>query len=266
MKCVEVRIQDPSFLRLIGRFLKAGVMEEGKWTETEVGTPQGGNLSPVLSNIFLHYVLDLWFQKKVRPTLDGYADYCRYADDFVACFEWKEEAQAFGGLLRERLAKFGLKISDKKSRIIAFGRHAWQRARRKGCRMATFDFLGFTHYGDATRKGTFKLGRKTSSKRMRLKLKAMNLWMKSVRNAAKLKEWWPVLQAKLRGHYNYFGVSGNARELRTFWHQTWQMAFKWINRRSQKKSFNMQEYYRFLRWNPLPQPKIYHSFYALTSR
>lgn len=265
MRCLEVRIQDPSLLRLVVRFLKSGVMEKGKLIKTDVGTPQGGNLSPVLSNIFLHFVLDLWFEKKIKPALKGYVQYCRFADDFIVCFEREEEAHAFGELLRERLAKFGLKVSEKKSRIIKFGRDAWEKANREGGKVATFDFLGFTHYCDKTRKGKFKLGRKTSPKKMNAKLKDMNLWLKSVRNATKLKEWWPVLRAKAQGHYNYYGVSGNMREMNVFCKILRKLAFKWINRRSQKKSFSLKRYSRYLEWNPLPRPRIYHALYAFAS-
>lgn len=262
VKCLEVRVQDLSLIRLIVRFLKSGVMEEGKWMETERGAPQGGNLSPILSNIFLHYVLDLWFEQKVKPSLKGYADYCRFADDFVVCLERREEAEAFGRELKDRLAKFGLKISEKKSRIIEFGRQVWEKARREGGKVATFDFLGLTHYCDRNRKGGFKLGRKTSPKKLRAKLTAMNEWLKSVRNAVTLKAWWPVFRAKVRGHYNYYGVSGNMRAMKAYSWITTKWAFKWINRRSQKHSYNWEQFLRFLKWNPLPRPRIYHSLYA----
>ena len=264
MKSLGVRIEDPSLMRLVARFLKSGVMEDGKVAATEIGTPQGGNLSPVISNVFLHYVLDLWFEKRVKPMLRGYSKYCRFADDFVVCFERQEEAEVFGALLRERLEKFGLKVSEKKSRILEFGRSAWMKQHQGKGKAETFDFLGFTHYCDKTRKGAFKLGRKTSSRKLRAKLTAANLWLKSIRNVTKLKVWWPVFRAKLRGHYNYFGVSGNMREMQVFYHRTQAMAFKWINRRSQKKSFTWEEFKRFLVWQPLPQPKILHNLYALT--
>ena len=262
MRCLGVRIQDPSLMRLVARFLKSGVMEDGKLEATEIGTPQGGNLSPVISNIFLHYVLDLWFEKKVKLTLRGYSKYCRFADDFVVCFKRQEEAETFGKLLRERLEKFGLKVSEKKSRIIEFGRTAWKKYKEGGNKVTTFDFLGFTHYCDKTRKGAFKLGRKTSSKKLRAKLTAANQWLKSIRNVTKLSIWWPVFRAKLRGHYNYYGVSGNMREMQAFYYRTKMTAFKWLNRRSQKRSFTLEEFESFLRWNPLPQPRILHNLYA----
>ncbi|PIY31660.1 MAG: group II intron reverse transcriptase/maturase, partial [Candidatus Infernicultor aquiphilus] len=153
MKCLKQRIKDTSLLRLIVRFLKAGIMEEGKFYQTDKGTPQGGVLSPLLANIYLHYILDLWFEKKVKKELRGFAQLVRYADDFMVLFQNGTEAKVFGDELRQRLDKFGLKIAENKSRIMEFGRLVWQKAQKEGQRMATFDFLGFTHYGDKTRKG-----------------------------------------------------------------------------------------------------------------
>ena len=264
MKCLEQRIKDTSLLRLIVRFLKAGVMEEGNTMETDRGTPQGGNLSPVLSNVFLHYVLDLWFEKVIKPDLKGYAQLTRFCDDFIVVFERGEEARAFGEALPKRLAKFGLKIKESKSRIVEFGRPVWKRAQEEGSKAGTFDFLGFTHYCDKTRKGKFKLNRKTSAKKFRTKLKTLNLWMKSVRNQKSLKEWWPVLRSKLMGHYRYYGVSGNTRALQTYYIQSLRLAYKWVNRRSQKRSYTWASFKKHLDWNPLPTPRIYHDLYAFS--
>ena len=265
MKCLEQRIKDTSLLRLIARLLKAGIMEEGKFIKTDKGTPQGGILSPVLSNIYLHYCLDLWFEEEVKGQLRGFARLVRYADDFIVCFQRRNEAKAFGEMLEQRLGKFGLKIAKDKSRVIEFGRNVWQKAQVEGKKVATFDFLGFTHYCDKTRKGKFKLGRKTASVKHRQKMKAMNIWMRKVRNRVELKEWWKVLRIKLIGHYRYYGISGNMRELRKFHVQISKLAYKWINRRSQKKSYTYEQYCRFKKYNPLPVPKIYHLTYILSS-
>jgi len=265
MECLRQRIKDTSLLQLIVRFLKAGIMEEGKFIQTDKGTPQGGVLSPLLANIYLHYILDLWFEKVVKKQLKGFAQLIRYADDFIVCFQSGSEAKAFGEKLEQRLGKFGLKIAEGKSRIIEFGRYVWGKAQREGKKVATFDFLGFTHYCDKTRKGKFKLGRKTASKKFRQKIKAMNIWMKKVRNLVELKEWWQVLRLKLIGHHRYYGISGNYREIKKFYILTSKLAYKWINRRSQKKSYNYERYCRFKKYNPLPEPRIYHRTYALSS-
>ena len=239
-------------------------MEEGKLLETDKGTPQGGIISPLLANVYLHYILDLWFEKKAKKRLKGYARQIRYADDFVACFQSGSEAKRYGEMLRERLRKFGLRVSERKSRIIAFGRYVWQRAEREGKRVETFDFLGFTHYCDRTRRGKFKLGRKTASKKFRAKGRELNDWLRRVRNAAKLHEWWPVLKQKLAGHYRYYGISGNYPSLRKYYTLASKLAYKWINRRSQKKSYTFARYLRFLAYDPLPKPRIYHSTYTLS--
>jgi group II intron reverse transcriptase/maturase len=265
MKCLEQRIADRNLLRLIGRFLNAGVMEGGKFSETDRGTPQGGILSPVLANIYLHYILDLWFERHVRRQLKGYACLIRYADDFIVCFQNNDEAKAFGEILKARLDKFGLRIAKDKSRIIDFGRQAWYKAKQEGGKVSTFDFLGFTHYCDKTRRGKFKLGRRTASSKFRQKMKAANLWLKGVRNLVELSEWWRILGKKLIGHYNYYGISGNTSQIRKFYQRILSLVYKWINRRSQKKSYNWEQFRRFLKYNPLPRPKIYHLTYTLTS-
>ena len=266
MKCLKQRIKDASLLRLIVRFLKAGVMEEDKLVQTKKGTPQGGILSPLLANIYLHYILDLWFEKKIKKQLKGFVQLVRYADDFIVCFQYGREAKVFVERLKQRLDKFGLKIAKDKTRVIEFGRFVWQKAQRENKRVATFDFLGFTHYCDKTREGKFKVGRKTARTRFRKKIKEMNEWLKNIRNLVGLKEWWKMLKQKLLGHYRYYGISGNMRAISEFNILTTRLAYKWINRRSQKKSFNYKQYYCFTRHNPLPKPKIYHlTTYTLSS-
>ncbi len=240
--------------RLIGRFLKSGVMEDGTYIQTDIGTPQGGNLSPLLANIYLHYVLDLWFEKKVKKALKGYGKLIRFADDFVACFQSERAARTFGQELRERMTKFGLAISGAKSKIIRFGRYSGQQAE-------TFDFLGITHYNTKTRSGKYQLGRKTSSKKLRQKLTGMNQWLKQHRSRMPLGEWWQILRQKMLGHYRYYGIRGNSHSLQSYEYHVKRMVYKWINRRSQKNSYTWKQFIRWLEYNPLPKPKIYHKPY-----
>lgn len=260
MKCVRQRVKDSRLLNLIGRFLRAGVMEEGRYLETDKGTPQGGVLSPLLANIYLHYILDLWFEKKIKRQMKGFAQLTRYADDFVVCFQAGTEAKEFGKMLKQRLSKFGLRIAEDKSRVIAFGRYVWEKAQRKGRKVATFDFLGFTFYCAKSNRGKFWLGRRTARVKYIQKVKVMNQWVKGVRNLVKLEEWWGMLSRKLIGHYRYYGIAGNKLAITKFRDQTVKLAYKWINRRSQRKSYDWVQFNRFLKYNPLPLPKIYHPF------
>lgn len=262
MKFLAVRIKDPSFLLLIRRFLKAGYCEAEKIVATEQGTPQGGNLSPALSNIFLHYVLDLWFEKKIKPQVRGQVHLVRYADDFVCMVQYTDDAQYTEQALRERFAKFDLELHTEKTRTISFGRYERENADKQGRKANTFNFLGFTHYCDASRKGNFKVGRKTSQKKFRAKCKEMNNWLRNIRNCIKTKEWWPVLEAKLRGHYQYYGIRGNMRSLNRYYWLTVCMVFKWLNRRSQRKSFRWKSFFKYLECYPLPRPKIVQNLYT----
>ena len=259
MKMLGEKIADKNFLKIIKKFLKAGVMEEGELSPTEEGTPQGGLCSPTLSNIYLHYILDLWVEKVIKRDMQGYVGLVRYCDDFVILVQYKEEAKEILNLLEERLNKFGLELTKEKTRLIEFGRYARANAKRKGKKPETFDFLGFTHFCDKTRKGYFKVGRKTKRKKYNEKLKEMNNWLKAVRNLFELKEWWKILIAKLRGHYEYYGLSGNYASIRAFYIQTCKLAYKWINRRSQKKSMNWKQFMKYLKQFPLPRPVIKES-------
>lgn len=263
MKMLGERIVDKNFLRIIKKFLKAGVMEEGELNPTNEGVPQGGLCSPTLSNIYLHYVLDLWMEKVIKRDMQGYVELVRYCDDFVILVQYKEEAEKILKLLEERLNKFGLDLSKEKTRLIEFGRYARANAERKGKKPDTFDFLGFTHFCDKSRKGNFKLGRKTKRKKFNVILKEMNNWLRSVRNMVKIREWWKVLVAKIRGHYEYYGISGNYASLRKLYKQACKMAYKWINRRSQKKSMNWKQFMEYLEQFPFPKPEIKHNIYIL---
>ena len=188
MEFLQVRIKDPSFLLLIRRFLKAGYLEADMIVATEQGTPQGGNLSPMLSNIFLHYVLDLWFEKKVKPRSRGACQLVRYADDFICMVQYADEAQHLEQTLRERFAQFDLELHPEKTRVISFGRYERQNAQRQNRKTNTFDFLGFTHICDTSRKGKFIVGRKTNRKKFRRACREMNHWLRKTRNCTKVKE------------------------------------------------------------------------------
>ena len=265
IQCLEMRIKDTNLIRLIIRFLKSGIMEEEIYYDTEQGTPQGGIISPILANIYLHYVLDKWYEIKVKKDLKGYTALIRYCDDFVILAQSETESGKIYERIKERLKESGLNISEKKSRIIEFGKKVWEKSRKTGKDIETFDFLGFTHYCDKSRKGNFKLGRKTSRKKYIQKMVEMNDWLKKIRNAVKLEEWIEKVKQKLRGHYNYYGVSGNSRWIYSYYCQTIRLVFKWINRRSQKKSYNWKRFNNFLKYHRLPLPKIYHNLYTLSS-
>jgi group II intron reverse transcriptase/maturase len=265
-RCLEERVSDPNLLWLVHKILKAGVVEEGQYHSSKEGTMQGGNLSPLLSNIYLHYVLDLWFEKKVKPQARGYMQVIRYCDDFVVCCESERDAQEFLKALETRFNQFRLSLSPEKTKTIKFGRRAWQQWKKGGRKPETFDFLGFTHYCATSRRGYFIMGHKTSKGNLCRKLKEIKEWVKKVRNFLPLKDWWCVLKAKLIGHYSYFGISGNIHGLQQFYHQVMKTVFKWINRRSQRKSMTWEVFQKYLQWNPLPIPKIYHSLYTLSSK
>ncbi|WP_265034740.1 MULTISPECIES: group II intron reverse transcriptase/maturase [unclassified Wolbachia] len=262
MRCLRERITDPNLLWLVKRFLKAGIVEAGHYKATEQGAPQGGVASPVLANIYLHYVLDLWFEKKCKPRSRGYMELIRYADDLLICCENEEDARELLELLKQRLRKFGLEISENKTRIVKFGKKEWQQSVKEKRKTESFNFLGFTHYRARSRHGRLIMGHKTSKLSQARKLKGIKEWLKMVRNYICLKDWWQVLKAKLIGHYNYFGISGNYRWLNQFFWSVKKLTFKWINRRSQKKSMNWEQFIHYTQVNPLPKPKICFSLYT----
>ncbi|MDX5526912.1 MAG: group II intron reverse transcriptase/maturase [Wolbachia endosymbiont of Andrena nigroaenea] len=262
IRCLRERITDPNLLWLIKRFLKAGIVEAGYYEATKQGTPQGGIVSPVLANIYLHYVLDLWLEKKFKPRSRVYIQLIRFCDDFVVCCESKVDAEEFLELLKQRLNKFGLEVSENKTRVVKFGKREWQQAIREKRRTESFNFLGFTHYGAKSRRGRLMMGHKTSKLNLARKLKEIKEWLEKVRGSIRLKDWWQVLKAKLTGHYNYFGISGNYWCLKQFYTSVRKLAFKWINRRSQKRSMTWEQFVHYVEVNPLPKPKIHFSLYA----
>lgn len=263
LKFLKHRINDPNLLRIIARFLKGGYMEEGKYFDTDKGTPQGGIISPILANVYLHYVLDLWFEKVVRKQCKGQAYMVRYADDFVCCFQYKSDAQAFYSALFKRLQKFNLEVAEEKTNIIPFGRFAEKDCNRRGQgKPPTFDFLGFTHYCSKSFKGKFRVKRKSSRKKVTDKLKKHEQWLKDHRHLD-IRDIMYRLDRSLTGYYNYYCITDNSREVENFLESVKKTLFKWMNRRSQRKSFSWDKFNLFLRKYPLPEPRITVNIYEL---
>ena len=266
MDFIRIRIGDTTLLKLIERFLKAGYVDNGLLVTTENGTPQGSIISPILANIFLHYVLDMWFEPIVKSHIKGFCELVRYADDFVCVVRNKEDAERIERGLHNRFNQYGLTLHPSKTRRFSFGHFERENATQQNRRANTFDFLGFTHYCDKSRKGGFKVGRKTSRKKFQRKYKEMNLWLKSIRNAVETKVWWKILAAKLRGHFQYYGVSENYRGVLRFYKETIRLVYKWMNRRSQRGKMNWERFNSYLEHYPLPKPRIVHSFYIVPGR
>lgn len=264
MKCLEVRIKDRKLLRLIQRMLKSGIMEEGHLRQTEQGTPQGGIISPVLANVYLHYILDLWFEKRMKRQYKGQSHMVRYADDFVCCFQSEGEARNFYLQLKDRLGKFNLKIAPEKSKIIEFGQFAARNKRNRGeGKPETLDFLGFTHYCGESRNGRFRVKRLTSRKKFQSALNRMKLWIKSNRTMP-IQLLLDKLKSKLLGHYRYYGITDNGPMLARYWYVTMRLLFKWLNRRSQRNSYTWENFLLLMKTNPLPTPRIYSSIFGKT--
>ena len=266
IRFLEVRIADKKFLRYVTRFLKSGIMEEGKYMNTERGTPQGGVISPMLANIYLHYVLDRWFTMNVRDKCKGYTDLVRYCDDFIICAQHEREAHRILELIKQRFEKFGLELSEAKTRVVEFGRLAMDRMSKEGKRVETFYFLGFTHYCSRSRSGKFKVGRKTETKRYARGVKKVQEFVRNSRNLLKLEEIWKRVRLMLIGHYRYYGVNENSRSLSNFRYEVTRVLFKWLNRRSQRRSFCWDKFNLYLKLYPLPQPRIYTNLYEIAYR
>ena len=235
MKFLGNDIADKNFLRYIVRFLKAGVMKEEIYEETSVGTPQGGSISPILANVYLHYVLDTWFEKCIKKQLKGEAYLVRFADDFIIMFEYEKEALAVYEAVKIRLAKFGLELAEDKSRILPFGRNSKTKD--------TFDFLGFTHVNSKTRNGSYSVGHLISKKKKKMFKTNLKKWVKENRNT-EFQLFMKQLNRKLIGTNNYYSLSGTMSELRKLYDHAFWVVFKWMNRRSQRKSFVIEKYQR----------------------
>jgi group II intron reverse transcriptase/maturase len=256
MKFLGHRIADKRVLRYVMRFLKAGIMEDGVVSASDKGTPQGGLISPILANIYLHYSLDLWFVGVFQKSCCGRSRIIRYADDFVVCFQREVDATRFRHELDERLAKFGLEISPEKTKIIEFGPFAESKAKRSGGKAATFDFLGFTHYCSRTRDGRhFRMKRITSRNKFTAKIRMVKDWLRANRTLP-TRELMGKVVAKLRGHFAYYGVTDNSRGISRFAYEVRCLLFKWLNRRGKRGCMSWDKFNRFLKKFPIPQPRI----------
>ena len=243
------RISDEALLNLIRKWLRAGILEEdGKVTHPQTGTPQGGVISPVLANIYLHYTLDLWFQRVVQPHQRGRCWIIRYADDFVVCFEYRHEAEAFEKALKERLGKFGLEVAADKTKLLRFGHNGGPHNER-------FDFLGFEFYWEPDRQGKPRVKRRTATKKHLAALQRLKDWIKQHRSE-KLGWLMKTLSSKLRGTWNYYGLIGNFRRMQLLYNETCRALYKWLNRRSQRKSLSWPALNRLLARFQVPPPRI----------
>ena len=250
LKMLAERADDKALLWLIGKWLKAGVLDtDGKTLHPETGTPQGGVISPILANVYLHYALDMWFQKVVIPHCHGQAYLIRFADDFVCVFEYEEDARRFYEVLGKRLGKFGLELSAEKTQIIPFS------AKALGREASSFDFLGFEFRWGKDRKGKPHVDKRTARKSLRKSQKRLSLWCKENRHR-KIPELFKALNAKLRGYYNYFGVYGNLSSLNTFYLYAVRALWKYLNRRRQRKSYNWAGFNQLMELFDIAKPRI----------
>lgn len=256
LKFLRHRIGDPRIIRLISRMLKGGIMEDGLVKAGDAGTPQGSVLSPLLSNIYLHYVLDLWFRWVIRKQFRGEAYYFRFADDFLACFQYKMDAEHFMRKLAPRLKDFSLELAEEKTQCIEFGRFARENARRSGKKPKEFTFLGFTHYGGKTKKGYFKVKRRTNRKKLCSKIKEFTVWARRSRNILKKGEMLRRAKARVVGHLNYYAITDNAKACNTYVYHVTRILRKWLNRKSHKKSYTWKGYLQALEWVGWPKPYI----------
>jgi hypothetical protein len=247
-------------IRLIGKWLKAGVMEEGVVRHPETGTPQGGVISPLLANVYLHEVLDVWWERDVQPRMSGRTALVRYADDFVLLFEKEEDARRVEAVLSKRFEKYGLKLHPEKTRLVKLERPDSRPPGGDGGASSSFDLLGFTHFWGKSRKGSWVVKRKTMSARLSRTLKRISMWC-SVHRHLPIKEQHAALSRKLCGHDAYYGITGNARALsllRLLVRRIWQ---KWLNRRSWKTALTWTRMNRLLKVFPLPPARVVHSVY-----
>jgi group II intron reverse transcriptase/maturase len=246
---LEQRIADGALRNLIGKWLRAGILEEdGRVIHPQTGTPQGGIVSPVLANIYLHFVLDVWFEKEVQPKQRGHCRLFRYADDFGVCFEYRHEAESFDSALKARLAKFGLEVAADKTKTLRFGRNG-------GPYNGRFDFLGFEFYWEPDRKGQPRVKRRTATKKWLAGKQRIRDWIQEHRHD-RLSRTMKTLRSKLQGTWNYYGLIGNYRRMKLTYEETRRTLYKWLNRRSQRRSMSWRAVDRLMERFQIPRPRI----------
>lgn len=263
MIMLQKRITDKNLLRLIGKWLHVGVIEEGRLLLSENGTYQGSVISPVLANVYLHEVLDLWVKEEVKPRMKGEIKLYRYADDFIATFQYKEDAERFMQVLPKRFEKFGLTLHPDKTQMIEFGREAWAKSKKTQIKPATFNFLGLTHYCGTTRKGKFMVKVKTMAKRLRRSIKRVTEWCRDHRHLPLLKQH-KHLCSVLFGHYAYYGRRTNFLAISQFQRRIVRIWKKWLSRRGRHGCVTWKKLNATLRRHPLPKPRIVQG--SLSSR
>ena len=260
---IQHRVRDGVVQRLIGKWLNAGVMDGGSLSFPETGTPQGGVISPLLSNIYLHYVLDEWFEEQIDPRLHGRAYLTRFADDALLIFEREEDARRVMKVLPQRFAKYGLRLHPDKTRVVPFGapQGATGKGSDSGYRPASFDLLGFTHYWARSRKGRWVVKRKTASHRLSRATRQVSDWCRTHRHWP-LRDQRRMLRRKLLGHYAYYGITGNGPSLSAFRHLVVEIWRKWLSRRHRRRPMPWVDFHRILARYPLPPVRVVHSVYS----
>jgi len=251
---LQEKIGDKKFLRYIVRMFKAGYLSNGELRVSEEGVAQGSICSPILSNIFAHEVLDRWVEEIVKKHCRGKIELFRYCDDAVLCCQYETDAERVREALGKRLAKYKLKINEDKTKMVKFSKSGYEQENKSG----TFDYLGFTYYWGRSRQGAAIPKVKSSGKRLRSKLKRVNEWAKMFRNKHLTLNLWELFCRKIEGHIRYFGVSFNIAGVKQFIHRATRIMFKWLNRRSQKKSLTWEKFAMFMQRHPLPKAKIWH--------
>ncbi len=256
IKFLRHKIADKRVVRLIIRMLKSGIMEDGLTRAADKGTPQGSILSPLLSNIYLHYVLDLWFSQRVRKQSRGEAYYFRYADDFLACFQYSDDAWNFRQKLGKRLEAFGLSLAEEKTHCMEFGRFARETAYKRGEKPKEFSFLGFTHYCGKTREGYFKVKRRTSRKKLGQSLCKFTEWATKKHGILRKGEMLRQARSRVVGHLSYYAITDNLERCHYYVYRTKRILFKWLNRKSQRKAYTWKAFEQALKQVKWPVPII----------